>query len=223
MAKSLNFSISEALSFGWEKFKENPFFWIVVVLISSVISNGNSFVNLALGDDAIEKAFNQNPFLGLNLMLLYILFIVINIIISMGLIKLYLNVLDKKPLEFSVLFSQVDGMKFLKFVWATLRVGLLALLGFVLLIVPGIYWSIKYGWVPYLVIDKPDIKVGEAFKLSAEMTEGIKWQLLLAGLLQLGLVIVGVIALFVGILVVIPVIALMDVYIYRTLLKQVKG
>ena len=56
-------------------------------------------------------------------------------------------------------------------------VHLIVLAGFILLIIPGIIWSIKYQYMIYLVIDK-NMGIRESMKLSAAMTDGVKWDLL---------------------------------------------
>lgn len=48
-------------------------------------------------------------------------------------------------------------------------------LGFLLLIVPGIYWEYCYALVPYLLAENPYMSATRAMELSKEMMEGEKW------------------------------------------------
>ena len=48
-------------------------------------------------------------------------------------------------------------------------------LGFLLLIVPGIYWEYCYELVPYLLAENPYMSATRAMELSKEMMEGEKW------------------------------------------------
>lgn len=48
-------------------------------------------------------------------------------------------------------------------------------LGFVLLIVPGVYWSYCYTLVPYLLAENPYMTTTRAMQLSKEIMDGEKW------------------------------------------------
>ena len=48
-------------------------------------------------------------------------------------------------------------------------------LGFLLFIVPGIYWEYCYALVPYLLAENPYMSATRAMELSKEMMEGEKW------------------------------------------------
>ncbi|WP_291211193.1 DUF975 family protein [Gemmiger sp.] len=48
-------------------------------------------------------------------------------------------------------------------------------LGYILLIVPGVYWSYCYALVPYLLAENPYMTATRAMELSKEMMEGEKW------------------------------------------------
>jgi len=91
--------------------------------------------------------------------------------------------------------------------------------GFILLVVPGIYWAIKYSFSELLFIDK-EIGIKEAFNLSGKMTQGIKWQLILFGLAILGINILGVLALGVGLIVTVPLSILSNLLLYTHLLSR---
>ena len=59
-------------------------------------------------------------------------------------------------------------------------------LGFLLLIVPGIYWEYCYELVPYLLAENPYMSATRAMELSKEMMEGEKWNFFLLKLSFLG-------------------------------------
>jgi uncharacterized membrane protein len=92
------------------------------------------------------------------------------------------------------------------------------MLAFILLIVPGVIWAIKYQFYGYLIIDKK-MGVMEALKKSAEMTDGIKLDLFGLGLVLLGVIILGALVLGVGLLAAIPTVWLATAYVYRKLSK----
>lgn len=86
---------------------------------------------------------------------------------------------------------------FLNFLW------------FLLLIIPGIVKSYAYGLVPFILADNPNIGYRRAVDLSNRMTRGHKFRIFVLDLSFLGWVILGILALFVGVLFVMP-------YIYAT-------
>ena len=88
--------------------------------------------------------------------------------------------------------------------------------GFILFVIPGIYFAIKYHFLLYFVIDK---KMGplEALRASGKITDGVKWRLLGFSIVSIGIVILGFLAFGFGILVAVPVATLADAYLYRKL------
>jgi uncharacterized membrane protein len=95
-------------------------------------------------------------------------------------------------------------------------VGLVVILGFILLIVPGIILALGLLFSSYLIIDKGKGPI-EAMKESWRITKGHKWQLLLFVLALAGLNILGFLLLLVGLLVTVPVTMLAMVHVYRKL------
>ena len=59
-------------------------------------------------------------------------------------------------------------------------------LGYILLIVPGVYWSFCYALVPYLLAENPYMTASRAMELSNEMMNGEKWNLFILRLSFLG-------------------------------------
>jgi uncharacterized membrane protein len=83
---------------------------------------------------------------------------------------------------------------------ANLLVMIIVIVGFILLIVPGIYLSCKLAIVSYLVVDKK-MQVTDALKASWNMTNGHGWKVFLIGLLAIPIFIAGAICLGVGIII----------------------
>lgn len=201
-----NFSIGEVISFGWSKVKEKFWFWGSISFIFMLL-NG-------ISSDVTKKLDNNSG----SAIIVSIIFTIIGMILQIGVIKLALNSIDNKTLEYSELYS--NGKYFWKYLGASLLVGLITLLGFLLLIVPGIYWAIKYQFTTYLIIDQ-NLSITEAMKKSGELTHGIKLELFLLGLTFIGVVILGAIALLIGLLWAIPVTWLATAYIYKKLLGAI--
>jgi uncharacterized membrane protein len=83
---------------------------------------------------------------------------------------------------------------------ANLLVTIIVGVGFILLIVPGIYLSCKLAFVSYLVVDKK-MQVTDALKASWNMTNGHGWKVFLIGLLAIPIFIAGIICLGVGVII----------------------
>ena len=84
-------------------------------------------------------------------------------------------------------------------VLANILVGAIVIIGFVLLIVPGIIFLCKLAFTPYLVVDRK-MAVIEAVKESWRMTNGHAWTVFLILLLAIPISVVGLLCLIVGII-----------------------
>ena len=84
-------------------------------------------------------------------------------------------------------------------VLAALLVAVIVIIGFILLIVPGIIFACKLAFTPYLVVDRK-MAVIEAVKGSWNMTSGYAWKIFLIGLLAIPISIAGLICFGVGII-----------------------
>ena len=208
--KKHDFTLEEAFGFGWDRTKK---FWATMILIGivtvlvSVLFGFLSGIMGAAGD------------LGVSLSMIIVLAsYVISFWLSYNTVKMILKMTDGHKVDIKELFYFDDmsankvGMYFL----ANLAYGLVVLVGLVLLIIPGIYFGVKYMFVPYLVLDK-DMGIADAFKKSADMTDGKIWKLIGVSFLSFGIVIVGLIALLVGVIPAIILITFASTFIYRKL------
>ncbi|MFC2044391.1 DUF975 family protein [Chloroflexota bacterium] len=85
-------------------------------------------------------------------------------------------------------------------VLANILVGAIVIIGFIILVIPGIIFACKLVFTPYLVVDRK-MEVTEAVKESWRMTNGHAWTVFLIGLLAIPIGIAGLIAFGVGIIV----------------------
>jgi hypothetical protein len=93
--------------------------------------------------------------------------------------------------------------KFLDFLVGSILYGLLVLAGFILLIVPGIYWAVKYQFFGYCIMDR-DVGPVEGIKMSGRITKGSWWNLFWLGILQGLIGMAGACACIVGLFWAIP-------------------
>jgi len=94
---------------------------------------------------------------------------------------------------------------FLNFLW------------FLLLVIPGIVALYAYRMVPYILADNPNIGYKRAVKLSVQMTRGHKFHIFGMDLSFLGWLLLGLIALGVGVLFVLPYINATNAELYAVL------
>lgn len=198
------FTNKQAIRFGYETFKKNWKFLVISFFIVLVVG----MIPSILQDNAVEN--NQDTLSFVFSLLGWF----VQAVTSIGLIIICLKLVDgKKPLlediysHYRLTFNYILG---------SIIYGAVCLVGFILLIVPGIIWGIKYQYTTYLIVDK---KMGpiEAFKKSGQLTKGVKLKLFYLGLLFVGIMLLGILALGVGILVAWPIISLSSAFVYRKL------
>lgn len=147
---------------------------------------------------------------------LAIIFWVVGMIMGIGVIKISLMLSrDQKP-EISELFS--NGSLIIKYLVAVLCVGLASLIGFILLIVPGIIVSVMLSMAKYFVVDKEMGPIA-SLRASQALTKGARWQLFVFGAVMLLFNIAGLLCLVIGLLVTIPASSIAAVYVYDQLSK----
>jgi uncharacterized membrane protein len=197
------FSIKEALSFGWQSFKSRIGFFIGLFLLYEAL-----MVIPQLGVQRVADHGLAVP--------LAVIILIFEWFLQAGIIKISLAVADGEDTQIGDLFS--GGPVLLPFVLATLLYILAMGFGF-LLIVPGIIFFIMFQYYGYFIVDK---KMGpvEALKASAALTKGVRWKLfgfgLVIGLLNIG----GALLLLLGLFVTIPVSQMAIAHVYRKLLPQ---
>ena len=100
--------------------------------------------------------------------------------------------------EIGDLFVAFRG-DYVQAVLASLLMGVLISIGFVLLVIPGFIAIVRLAWVPYLVTDEHLDAVG-AVRESWERTRGHGWTIFGIFLLAIPIVLVGLVLLVVGVI-----------------------
>ena len=198
------FSKGEAVRYGWGKMRENLGFFIGLIIVATLISF--FFSGFAgLFDKrlpSLSLIFNIGSF-------------IFSIFIEIVFIKATLNICDgdRAHMDDSLFFSLP---LFFKFLLASVLYSLIVTVGFLLLIVPGIYFMIKYQFVLYLIVDK-NMDVAQAFSMSSQITNGVKWQLFFFDLLIGIIILAGFLFFGVGIFAALPTALVAVAYVYRKL------
>jgi hypothetical protein len=142
---------------------------------------------------------------------------VVGVIMQIGWTKICLLLSRDQEPAVSELFS--NGSLFITYILASICYGLAVMGGFLLLIIPGIIFSIMLGLYVYFIIDK-NMGPLESLRASSALTKGVRWQLLLFGLLLTLFNLAGLLCLLVGLIFTIPATAVAMAYVYDQLLKQ---
>src|SRR5882672_4072455 len=206
--------IQESIKFGWNKFWERPWFFIAVYIILGIF-NANYQSSSSNSSD-----FHFTPAAVAMLALLFTIGVaiaLISIVLRMGEKRLLLNAYENTQ---SATFKDLwTTHPFWRFICANLVAGIIIAFGIILLVIPGIIFSLRYMFVGFVVIDK-NMRPFEALRESRRITDGHKWELLWFGLALVGVNLLGLLCLFVGLLVSVPVSAIATVYAYRFLERQ---
>ncbi|MEM7009811.1 MAG: hypothetical protein AAF462_11825, partial [Thermodesulfobacteriota bacterium] len=199
------FSKEQAIKFGWQRTKDNLGFFIVYLIIVFAVEFFFSFF-IELFDEAgfltLSVLFNLGSF-------------VVSIVVSIFGIKIGLRLYENEKIG-SYDFLSFSLSTFFKYLLAYLLFFIIIVVGFILLIVPGIYLAIRYQFCLYLIIDK-DMDVIDSFKESTRLTDGSKWNLFVFALLQILIVLAGILALLVGLFVAVPIVIVSWAYVYKML------
>jgi hypothetical protein len=134
--------------------------------------------------------------------------------LTAGILKIHLSVARGQAPQFGDLFS--GGPRFLSMLGTQILVGLAVIVGFIFLIVPGIYLALAFSQAQYYVVDKGMNPI-DAMKASFEATKGQKGNLFVYGLLACVVGFLGLCACCVGIIVAVPVIQVGMAMIYTRL------
>jgi len=203
----MGFSIGSAVDFGWETFKKRPGFFVGTSLVILLLNIAAGAVTSVIDAGLTGSMDKTTP-------ISFMADLVLGTFINMGVTAFYLNAYDNP--DTVSLASLWHPQPFWKFLAASLLLGLAIVIGFLLLIVPGVIFTLMFMFATFIVVDR-ELGPIEAMKESKRLAHGHKWALL-GFVLMLALInLLGVLALGVGLLVSIPVSSLAFVHAYRTL------
>lgn len=211
------FSVKETILYSVRALLEHPWYFIKLFLMWI----GFSFIVLvpifALFSSAaffgviMPAAFDNLVFIILATLFLLAYFLSI-IYIWYAPIKLLLHFYDTNSatLSFGDFFRLFSISKLFRLLGVMILYGIIVTLGLILFIIPGIYFAIKLQLAVYYMIDK-NILVREAFRRSYAATTGNFWRILAVDIIA---------ALFMYLIITIPISYMMGVYMYRRLAKN---
>ncbi len=201
----MSFQTSVLVGQAWGIFKRHILF---VWLIFGVVYGGEIFFTV------LTTVYDK----GLLAVLGFHITTIVSIALNLGLIRVMVDLVSTDTeSDLKKLFPPM--YLFWRFLGASLLYGMVTSFGFLLFIIPGIYFVLKYQFYGYLIVEK-NLGIREAFEESARMTKGIKWRLIWFSLVMVGINILGAFFFVIGLAVSIPVTSLAYVYLYRVLSKE---
>ena len=132
----------------------------------------------------------------------------------LGFTKVQFELYDNGNSKLETLFS-CFRLSF-NFIAASFLYIAITLIGLSLFVIPGVIWSLQYGFYGYDIVNKNSSPI-EALKNSSKMSQGVKWDLFALSLLQW---VITFVSGGIGLIITIPAAGLTYTYIYRKLEKR---
>lgn len=202
------FSISEVCSTSWQRLKSQ--IWVLAGLmigITIIYVIFSACTTLAQGSVVGSIVAN-------------LLSAVISCFFALGYIKNIFQALDGDEPQLSAYRQQ--ARKIITYFVANFLLGIIFLVGLVLLIIPGIYLSLRLQFATAFIVEE-DTGIIESLKRSWEITRGQEMSLFLLMLATIGFLLLGLIVFGIGIFVAAPYAYTIYCYTFRKLNKSVNS
>jgi uncharacterized membrane protein len=212
----LPWEIGEVLQEAWEKFKANAailiacniIIFVVVFMLNLIIAIPLGIIGGIIaamlsdqGQRELGEAINISISMGTN-----VLSALPNMILQLGFLQVCLAVARNEEATIGLMIKGLDRL--LSYLGYTFLAGLLFLVGFLLLIVPGVILALGLSMGALFLIDT-NLGIVDAMKASWRATDGHKLQLWLMGLLLgIGMMLAGCATCGLGWLVFVPIMQL---------------
>jgi len=193
-------SAGEIVKDAWARMRSNLGSLIVIILVYLIVNAVLGFLSVRLE--------------GIGSVILGIVEIAVGIIMSMGLLNISLKLANGESVNVGELFQTVTP--FFSFLFASILYALIVIAGTILLVFPGVIWTLKFYLYPYYVIDQGMGPVA-ALKASAAATGGAKWDMLGVIYVLNVVVFLGFFALVIGLVATIPTAAIAYALMYKKL------
>lgn len=164
-SKKKEIQIKELIKFSWAKVKKHA--PTLLVLFTSLM------LLHFVGGWFLDQLQIRLPLLGF---IASIAWFVLMILVSMGIIRSGLYFIEDKEVNLDTFRS--SRQQVINYLLGEIYVAIIVILGFLALIIPGIYLALRYQFVSWSIVDK-NMTATEAMEASSKMTENIKLKLLL--------------------------------------------
>ncbi len=203
---SKGFYIGEVLKNGWRTMKAHWGFVVAALILANLVG--------ILPDIAAHYFPPKNNWAGA---LVVITKIILSVILNLGIVKVYLKLARHEKASFWDLINTFP--LFLNYLGFSIIMAALTVVGTLLFVVPAVYWWLKYAMSIYFILDGGAGPI-EAMRRSADVTNGVKWDLLAWGLVSIVVALLGALCLGIGLFAAFPTIGITTALIYIKLLEQ---
>lgn len=214
--EDIGFSSGQAIKFGWKTLKEHVWFFVSLYLVSMIIAVIPIFGIAYLLENPLSNETLHNISIGL----LILLFIILNLGFILGYTRICIKYGRGEDPKWSDLFSRFLAVP--SFIIACILYVIIVIIGFILLIFPGLIWSMQFSLFMFFIADQ---QVGpiKALELSSIHTHGAKWDLFAFFHVAYAVMLIGFFALGVGIIAALPTVLVAIAWIYKILRKPKMG
>jgi uncharacterized membrane protein len=214
---------AELKSLAKTSLKDNYWKAFLVGLVFFFASGNGSGGSSGRARDTAQEYVSRNPDALIIVMALIVLAIAYRILLGysleIGSRKYFVQLGQFKNTDGCYSFA-FDGANYKGIIATMLLKAIYNFLWSLLLIIPGIIKSYSYRMVPYIIADNPNIGADNAITLSRKMMDGNKFESFVLDLSFLGWILLGILALFVGVLFVNPYIYATEAQLYLFLRKN---
>lgn len=186
---------------SWELVKKNAKF-IAILMVA--------FVVYQIAQGVVQGFFGE----GLLASLVSLGFTALTLFFQIGFIKIILKLIDGHKAEITELWAYPQYL--LRMIGATIVYTVIVVIGFILLVIPGIYLALRLQFYSYYIVDK-NAGALDSLRMSWKVTDKNVINIFLFMLLIIGINILGALALLVGLLITIPVSFIAVTLLYRKL------
>ena len=122
--------------------------------------------------------------------------------LQLGMSIYFLNIFYDKPASIENL---IEGFKpLLKVLLLYFLISTATLIGFMLLVIPGVIISLGLSMSYYIFIEEPELTIEEILKKSWKLTDGYKMELFILQIRFIPWYVLGILSFFVGVFFVLP-------------------
>ena len=225
------YSVGNAFTYGWNKFTQNLGQILVAVVILVAILIAIQLLGFFIGRAAAcdpKVEFTENGiqtedcggiFTAQNIVswLFSLVAWIVSMIIGAGLVRGALDITEGRQLDPGTLLRP---NKLGEVIIASLVVGVLTFVGFILCVIPGILVAFFTSYTLYFLMDRQELGAMDAIRASFDFTRNNAANVILWFLLSLVAWFVGALLCGIGLIVAVPVILIGTAYTYKTLSNQ---
>jgi hypothetical protein len=197
-------SVEPILNYAWQVWQQNLGLLLGVTVVVFVITMPVGFV-FGIAEGALRA--NDEPELAVIVSLVgQVLSQVIQMFMGIGQAQIALKLVRGQRAEFSELFG--GGPRFLPVLGASLLAGIAIFLGILACIVPAIILAVMF-WPFYWIVVDNKAPVMDSFGAAYKITEGNRGTAILLWLLSVGIMLLGFLALCIGVLFAAPLVTVL--------------